>query len=67
MTRSADTLRGFARDLFTAAGLAVDNARAVAKYPVEADRLGHPSHGLAPAPCVLLIICDVAMSRDRAP
>lgn len=63
----ADTLRGFAADLFRAAGLADDKAEAVGKYLVEADLMGHTTHGLALAPWYLQSIADGVMTRDGQP
>lgn len=44
---SADALTAFARELLGRAGLEEDKARAVAEVLVEADLLGHTTHGLA--------------------
>ncbi|PRD42896.1 lactate dehydrogenase [Phyllobacterium phragmitis] len=57
----------FAEALFSAAGLAHDKAEAVAAYLVEADALGHTTHGLALAPWYLQSIADGVMTKDGAP
>ena len=67
MTIKADILRGFSAELFRAAGLADDKAEAVAKYLVEADLMGHTTHGLALAPWYLQSIADGVMTRDGTP
>lgn len=67
MTINADILRGFAADLFCAAGLAADKADAVAHYLVEADLMGHTTHGLALAPWYLQSIAEGVMTRDGTP
>jgi L-lactate dehydrogenase len=60
-------LTGFARDLFAAAGLEPDKAAAVATYLVEADLMGHTTHGLALAPWYLQSIADGVMTKTGAP
>ncbi len=42
----ASTLKAFAVDLFTQAGMARDRAEIVATYLLEADLMGHDTHGL---------------------
>ncbi len=64
---AADALRGFAGDLFQAAGLAESKARAVARYLVEADLMGHTTHGLALAPWYLDSIAEGVMRKDGEP
>lgn len=46
----ADALAGFAASLFDAAGLDAEKADTVARLLVEADMMGHTTHGLALAP-----------------
>ncbi|MBB2974163.1 L-lactate dehydrogenase [Mesorhizobium sp. RMAD-H1] len=60
-------LTDFARALFTTAGLAQDKAEAVATYLVEADAMGHTTHGLALAPWYLQSIAEGIMTRDGEP
>jgi len=60
-------LTDFARALFSAAGLAQEKAEAVATYLVEADAMGHTTHGLALAPWYLQSIADGIMRRDGEP
>ena len=51
-------LTEFATRLFSAAGLEADKADAVGRYLVEADLMGHSTHGLALAPWYLQGIRD---------
>lgn len=67
MSIDPNELRDFARRLFVAAGLAEDKATAVAHYLVEADLMGHATHGLALAPWYLQNIADGVMTRDDSP
>ncbi|MDH2328445.1 Ldh family oxidoreductase [Cereibacter sp. SYSU M97828] len=67
MTHTADHLRDLAEGLFTRAGLAPEKAAAVAYYLVEADLMGHTTHGLALAPWYLQSIRDGVMTKDGAP
>ncbi len=60
-------LVAFARQLFSAAGLAADKAAAVATYLVEADVMGHTTHGLALAPWYLQGIADGIVTKDGTP
>lgn len=46
----AAALTAFARDLFASAGLEDDKAAAVATYLVDADLMGHNTHGLRSRP-----------------
>lgn len=62
-----EALRAFARSLFSAAGLEEDKAAAVAHYLVEADLLGHTTHGLALAGWYLQSIADGVMKGEGAP
>ncbi|MEZ2132660.1 MULTISPECIES: Ldh family oxidoreductase [unclassified Sinorhizobium] len=63
----ADTLRAFARSLFVAAGLEDYKAGAVAHYLVEADLLGHSTHGLALAGWYLQSVADGVMKGAGEP
>lgn len=65
--RPAEALRGYTRRVFEAAGLATDKARAVAQYLVEADMMGHTTHGLALAPWYLAAIGDGTVPKDGEP
>jgi L-lactate dehydrogenase len=67
MSVPVDSLRNFAADLFRAAGLADAKAEAVARYLVEADLMGHTTHGLALAPWYLQSIADGVMTKDGSP
>ena len=60
-------LAGFAEALFTAAGLERDKATAVGKYLVEADLMGHTTHGLALATWYLQSIADGVMLKGGDP
>ncbi|SFB34548.1 Malate/L-lactate dehydrogenase [Rhizobium sp. NFR07] len=60
---SSDALLAFAHSLFSAAGLDDDKATAVATYLVEADMMGHSTHGLALAGWYLQSIADGIMAR----
>lgn len=64
---SVADLLDFAQTLFAAGGLEPDKARAVAKYLVEADLMGHSTHGLALAGWYLQSIADGVMARSGAP
>jgi L-lactate dehydrogenase len=61
------SLREFAHALFAAAGLESEKAAAVAHYLVEADLLGHTTHGLALASWYLQSIEDRVMKREGMP
>lgn len=63
----AATLQSFAKDLFIAAGLDTTLAAPVACYLVEADLMGHDTHGLALAPGYLAQIADGTVRRTGAP
>ena len=68
MTRlDARELRGFAEALFAAAGLEAEKAAAVATHLVEADLMGHTTHGLALAPRYLQEIAEGAMAVSGPP
>ena len=60
-------LAGFAEALFSAAGLERDKAAAVGKYLVEADLMGHTTHGLALATWYLQSIADGVMLKGGDP
>ena len=60
-------LRAFAERLFTAAGLAPGHAAPVAWYLVEADLMGHDTHGLALAAWYLAHIEDGTVTCDGDP
>ncbi|MBM3604144.1 MAG: Ldh family oxidoreductase [Alphaproteobacteria bacterium] len=60
-------VRDFAAELFTKAGLDHEKAEAVATYLLEADLMGHTTHGLALAPWYLRGIEDGVMTRTGTP
>jgi len=62
-----DRLRQFALALFAAAGLEEEKADAVAHYLLEADLMGHTTHGLALAGWYLQSIADSVMKREGLP
>jgi LDH2 family malate/lactate/ureidoglycolate dehydrogenase len=64
---SPEALRAFANALFVAAGLESEKAAAVAHYLVEADLMGHTTHGLALASWYLQSIADGVMKRGGHP
>jgi len=57
-------LDSFARRLFVAAGLRADLAADVADVLIEADMMGHATHGLALVPIYLQALESGAMARD---
>ncbi len=63
----AAELREFAERLFAAAGLDLDKAAVVAELLVEADLMGHTTHGLALAPRYLTELADGSMTSSGAP
>ena len=63
----APTLVAFARDLLLRAGLESDKAAVVAEILVEADLLGHTTHGLALLSAYLADIEKGAMTRAGEP
>jgi LDH2 family malate/lactate/ureidoglycolate dehydrogenase len=63
----ADELRRFAADLFVAAGMDGAKAGTVAEILVEADLMGHTTHGLALAPRYLKEIGDGSMAVAGTP
>ena len=60
-------LTGFAAALFRAAGLDEDKARTVAELLVEADLMGHTTHGLALAPGYLGELASGSMTAEGEP
>lgn len=60
-------LTAFAAALFGTAGLDADKAATTAQYLVEADLLGHDTHGLAQAPGYLGAIEGGTMARTGTP
>lgn len=60
----AAALEAFATDLFKAAGMPADRSAIVARYLVEADLMGHDTHGLAQAPGYLKDILGGGMPAD---
>ena len=63
----AATLTAFAGQLFAAAGLEPEKARAVATCLVEADLMGHTTHGLALTGWYLQSIADGVMATAGEP
>jgi LDH2 family malate/lactate/ureidoglycolate dehydrogenase len=63
----ARELRAFAARLFAAAGMEGDKADTVAEILVDADLLGHTTHGLALAPRYLKELGEGAMTASGAP
>ncbi len=63
----AEALRAFSTSLFSAAGLEDDKADAVSRFLVEADLLGHTTHGLALAGWYLQSVADGVMTVSGAP
>ena len=57
----------FAASLFAAAGMPADRARVVAELLVEADLMGHDTHGLNLAPGYLAALADGSMAADGEP
>jgi LDH2 family malate/lactate/ureidoglycolate dehydrogenase len=62
-----DTLTDLAFALFKAAGLEPDKAHAVAEILVDADLMGHTTHGLALAPWYLDSILNGVMTKAGQP
>ncbi|MFC7739025.1 Ldh family oxidoreductase [Roseomonas sp. GCM10028921] len=62
-----EALRSFAAALFTATGLEAEKAEAIAKVLVQADMLGHDTHGLALATRYLDEIAAGAMTKSGEP
>ncbi|MBO1073147.1 Ldh family oxidoreductase [Roseomonas marmotae] len=63
----AAALRGFASDLFAREGVAPDKAAVMAEVLVEADLLGHVTHGLALAPKYIEDIPTGILRTDGEP
>lgn len=64
---ASEALTGLARDLFRAAGLDDDKAGTVARLLVEADMMGHSTHGLQLAPGYLDQIASGKMETEGEP
>lgn len=64
---SAEQLRAFTTALFAAAGSLAERADVVAETLLEADLMGHDTHGLALAPGYLEAIAEGTMAMDGAP
>lgn len=63
----AEALVGFTHALFSSAGLEDDKAAAIARYLVEADLMGHTTHGLALAGWYLQSVADGVMRKGGTP
>jgi LDH2 family malate/lactate/ureidoglycolate dehydrogenase len=63
----ADSLRNFARELTAQAGVRPDIARDIADVLLEADLLGHTTHGLALLSPYLQEIAEGRMAKDGEP
>ena len=63
----ADALLRFGADLFTAAGMPRERAEIVSRFLVEADLMGHDTHGLNLAPGYLAALGDGRMTPDGEP
>lgn len=64
---AADDLIAYAEALFAAAGLDADKAAIVAPLMVEADLMGHTTHGLALVPPYLAALADGSMTASGQP
>jgi len=64
---AAADLIAYAEALFTAAGLDADKAAVVAPLMVEADLMGHTTHGLALVPPYLAALADGSMTASGQP
>ena len=64
---AAADLIAYAEALFTAAGLDADKARMVAPLMVEADLMGHTTHGLQLVPPYLAALADGSMKGSGQP
>jgi L-lactate dehydrogenase len=62
-----DALASAVQQLFGRAGLDDDKARIVARVLLDADCMGHVTHGLALAPMYLEALASGAMTRDGGP
>lgn len=67
MTYAYDDLVAFAKDLLARAGLDADKSGTVAGLLVDADAMGHTTHGLAQLPGYLEALQDGTMARDGEP
>ncbi len=67
MIIGAETLTGFIKDIFAAAGSAPDEARQIAEHLVEANLSGHDSHGVGMTPAYMLHLSMGAVVPNRAP
>lgn len=63
----AASLQRFGQSLLTASGLAADRARDVAEVLLEADLLGHTTHGFALLPAYLKALQEDAMEKAGEP
>ncbi len=64
---AASALTAYAEALFAAAGLDADKARMVAPLMVEADLMGHTTHGLQLVPPYLAALADGSMKGSGQP
>lgn len=64
---AAAALTGYAEALFAAAGLEADKAALVAPLMVEADLMGHTTHGLQLVPPYLAALADGSMAPSGRP
>ncbi|MEQ9334337.1 Ldh family oxidoreductase [Thalassobaculum sp.] len=64
---AADDLIAYAEALFAAAGLDADKAAVVAPLMVEADLMGHTTHGLQLVPPYLAALADGSMTASGQP
>lgn len=64
---AADALTTYAEALFAAAGLDADKAAVVAPLMVEADLMGHTTHGLQLVPPYLAALVDGSMAAGGQP
>src|SRR5690606_38203678 len=67
MVYSHNDLIQFARDVMSAAGLNADKASVVAETLVEADLMGHTTHGLHLLPAYAKEIAEGKMTHDGEP
>lgn len=64
---SYDPLLAFTADLFQSAGMENEKARTVSEILIEADLIGHRTHGLALVPWYIGALADKAMAGQGAP
>lgn len=64
---AADDLVGYSEALFAAAGLEAEKAAMVAPLMVEADLMGHTTHGLQLVPAYLAALADGSMTPAGQP